>query len=62
MQKIKQFLKEDKWALAHYKELQEKYPDEWVIIKDSKVVKHGKDIEQYGDEYSLFITSGAEIL
>ncbi len=60
--KLKKFLKEDKWAMEHYKELQEKYPDEWVIIKDNKVVMHGVDIEQRSDEYSLFVTSGADIL
>lgn len=60
-QKLKDLLKEDKWAMEHYKELQEKYPDEWVIIKGNKIIRHGRDIEQKSDEYSLFVTSGAEI-
>ena len=60
--KLKEFLKEDKWAMEHYKELQEKYPDEWVMIKDNKVIRHGINIEQRSDEYSLFVTSGADIL
>ena len=60
--KLKEFLKEDKWAMEHYKDLQEEYPAEWVIIKNSKVVKHGADIEQKSDEYGLFVTSGADIL
>lgn len=60
--KLKEFLKEDEWAMEHYKELQEKYPDEWVIIKGNKVIKHGINIEQRSDEYSFFVTSGADIL
>lgn len=60
--KLKEFFKEDKWAMEHYKELQEKYPDEWIIVKGNKVVRHGTNIEQSSDEYSLFVTSGAEIL
>ena len=60
--KLKKFLEEDKWAMEHYKKLQEDYPDEWIVIKDSKVVKHGINIEQKSDEYSLFVTSGADIL
>lgn len=61
-QQLKEFFKEDKWAMEHYKELQEKYPDEWVMIKGNKVIKHGINIEQKSDEYSLFVSSGAEIL
>ena len=57
----KRFWKDDKWAMEHYKELQERYPDEWVVIKNSKVIKHGIDIEQTSDDYSLFVSSGAEI-
>ena len=60
--KLKEFFEEDKWAMEHYKELQEKYPEEWVTIKNNKVVKHGVDIEQRSDEYGLFVTSGADIL
>ena len=60
--KLKKFLEEDKWAMEHYKELQEKYPDEWIVIKDNKVIKHGTDIEQRSNEYSLLVTSGADIL
>ena len=56
------FLEEDKWAMEHYKELQEKYPDEWVIISGNKVIKHGKDIEQTSEDYGIFVSSGAEIL
>lgn len=59
--KLKKFLEEDKWAMKHYKELQEKYPDEWIVIKDNKVTKHGIDIEQTSDDYSLFVSSGADI-
>lgn len=64
MQEIitKKFLEEDKWAMEHYKELQEEYPDEWVIIKDNKVIKHGIDIEQTSNDYGIFISSGTEIL
>ena len=60
--KLNEFLKEDKWAMEHYKKLQEKYPDEWIIIKNNRVVKHGINIEQKSDDYSLFVTSGADIL
>ena len=60
--KLKEFLKEDKWAMEHYKELQEKYPDEWIVIKDNKIIRHGINIKQRIDEYSLFVTSGADIL
>ena len=59
--KLKKFLKEDKWAMEHYKELQEKYPDEWVLIKGNKIIKHGTDIEQASDDYTIFVSSGADI-
>lgn len=58
----KKFLEEDKWAMEHYKDLQEEYPDEWVIIKGNQVTQHGKDIEQISDDYCIFISSGADIL
>ena len=57
----KTFFDEDEWAMKHYKELQEKYPEQWVIIKGQRVIKHGKDIHQKSDEYSIFVGSGAEI-
>jgi len=59
--KLKKFLNEDKWAMEHYKELQEKYPDEWVVVKNNKVVKHGSDVEQSSDDYTIFVSSGADI-
>ena len=42
---LKKFFDEDKWTMKHYKELQEKYPDEWVVIKDNKVIKHEIKLE-----------------
>ena len=60
--KLKKFLEEDKWAMEHYKELQERYPDEWVIVKNNKVIRHGNNIEQKSYEYTIFVTSGADIL
>lgn len=58
----KRFWEEDEWAMEHYKELQEKYPDEWVLIKNNKVIKHGKDLDQSSEDYGIFVSSGAEIL
>ena len=58
----KKFFEEDEWAMRHYKELQEKYPDEWVIIKNQQVIKHGRNVSQRSKEYSIFVSSGTEIL
>ena len=58
----KEFFEEDEWAMKHYKELQEKYPDQWVVIKNQQVIRHGINISQRSTEYSIFVSSGAEIL
>lgn len=60
-QKLKEYFEERDWALEHYKELQEKYADEWVAIKNRKVVSHGKDVDRFKDVFTIFVTSGAEI-
>lgn len=54
-------LDEGKWAIDHYKELQEKYHDKWVVIRGHKVIASGKDVDKYPDDFIIFITSGAEI-
>ncbi len=59
--KIKNQLDEGKWAISHYKELQEKHPDEWVVVRGHKIIAHGKDVDKYQDDFIIFITSGAEI-
>lgn len=60
-QKLKEYFKERNWAMEHYKELQEKYPDQWVAVKSNKVVLHGKAVENAQDAFTIFITSGAEV-
>ena len=59
--KLKEYFKERNWALENYKALQEKYPDQWVAVKSNKVVSHGKDIENFQDAFTIFVTSGAEV-
>lgn len=60
-QEIKKQLAEGNWAVRNYKQLQEKYPDQWVVIRNQKVIAHGKDADKYPKDFSMFITSGAEI-
>lgn len=58
---IRKQLSEGDWAVQNYKELQEKYPDQWVAIKGHKVIAHGKDVDKYPKDFTIFVTSGAEI-
>lgn len=60
-EEIRKQLSEGDWAVHNYKELQEKYPDQWVAIRDHKVIGHGKEVEKYSKDFTIFITSGAEI-
>jgi hypothetical protein len=45
MEKIKmepkEFWEDQKWGFKHYSELVRKYPDQWVAIRDKKVVASG---------------------
>jgi len=60
-QKLKEYFEERDWVMEHYKELQEKYPDEWIAVKNRKVVSHGGDIDRFKDAFTIFVTSGAEV-
>ncbi len=60
-QMLKDYFRERKWALENYKELQEKYPDEWIAVKNNKVLSHGKDVANVNDAFTIFVTSGAEV-
>ncbi len=35
-----------KWIGEKYSELQRKYPDQYVAIKNGKVVAHGRDVKR----------------
>ncbi len=35
-----------KWIGDKYSEFQRRYPDQYVAIKDGKVISHGKDIRR----------------
>ncbi|MDI6795074.1 MAG: DUF5678 domain-containing protein [bacterium] len=39
-----EFWKDMRWALDHYQELMEKYPEMWVAVVDKKVVSSGHNI------------------
>jgi hypothetical protein len=59
--KLKQYFEDRDWVAEHYKELQEKYPDEWVAVKDKTVISHGGDVDKVEDAFKIFVTSGSEV-
>ena len=40
----KEFWEDMRWALDHYQELMEEYPEMWVAVVDKKVVSSGYHI------------------
>jgi hypothetical protein len=60
IEEMKAFEANTIWIDSHYKELREKYPDEYVAVWKERVVEHGPEIpaimeslkEKYPSDYS----------
>lgn len=42
----REFWEDMRWALDHYQELMEEYPEMWIAVVDSKVVSSGHNIAE----------------
>jgi hypothetical protein len=42
----KQYFEDEKWMSEHSRELQEKYPDQWVAVVKGEVVAAGKNLAE----------------
>jgi hypothetical protein len=40
----RQFLRDRQWVSDHIQELIEKYPNQWIMVYNGKVIAHGKEV------------------
>ncbi|MBI2501776.1 MAG: hypothetical protein HYW07_00890 [Candidatus Latescibacteria bacterium] len=44
VESMKAFEDDTRWIGNHYQELREKYPDEWVAVRNGVVVEHSREL------------------
>ncbi|MBI4450534.1 hypothetical protein HY642_01040 [Candidatus Woesearchaeota archaeon] len=61
---LKQQGKDCEWVDAHYAELAEKYPNQWIVVHKQRIVHHGPDLPDDAFEMGLvsYMDDGCSIL
>ena len=41
----RRYLKDSQWVSDHIQELMEKYPDEWILVHNGKIIAHHEELD-----------------